>query len=404
MLPAGRVLQRKCACGGAPGPDGECAACKRKRLAAQRRAVGPGTPAAPTSSVNPALTGGQSLPPSARVALERQVGSFFSRTTPEQPPSAPQTAGLAVSQPGEAAERQADAAATHRTTGGAPYDFGRVRVHTDAQAVASARAFDALAYTVGHDIVFATGRYNPESTAGRELIAHELAHVVQQTRHGSERRQVQRLVDPDRVSCANTPRTYPIFTTIGTDDPVGVITDADALAIEMLTNTIDVLTDIRTRVIAGETPGWPLIGDALGESMRTRLRLNPDDPAIWTGTGPRTVEIVIRWLTNVRGVLQGGRVRYICIGPTCTAGDWARTIPGLMRIRLCRDFWRDTHDPLNGRALTLVHEASHIYYGTEDVGGGLGSAHCLEQFVSDANGVPVHPDFAASCPAPRAAP
>ena len=60
------------------------------------------------------------------------------------------------------------------------HDFGRVRVHADARASASARAVDAVAYTVGRDVVFADGRYQPGTGAGQALLAHELAHVVQQ--------------------------------------------------------------------------------------------------------------------------------------------------------------------------------------------------------------------------------
>jgi hypothetical protein len=59
-------------------------------------------------------------------------------------------------------------------------DFSRVRVHADAAAGASARAVAAEAYTVGPDIVFGAGSFAPGSAAGRRLLAHELAHVVQQ--------------------------------------------------------------------------------------------------------------------------------------------------------------------------------------------------------------------------------
>lgn len=65
------------------------------------------------------------------------------------------------------------------------HDFGHVRVHTDAAAATSARALDARAYTVGADVAFAAGQYAPDSAAGRELIAHELAHVGQQARGGA---------------------------------------------------------------------------------------------------------------------------------------------------------------------------------------------------------------------------
>jgi len=59
-------------------------------------------------------------------------------------------------------------------------DFGGVRVHTDGQAAASAGAVNAQAYTVGNDIVFGGGRYDPASPTGQRTIAHELTHVVQQ--------------------------------------------------------------------------------------------------------------------------------------------------------------------------------------------------------------------------------
>jgi hypothetical protein len=62
------------------------------------------------------------------------------------------------------------------------YDFGAVRVHTGPTAESAARAHGARAFTVGHDIVFGRGAYDPASAAGRQVLAHELAHVVQQGR------------------------------------------------------------------------------------------------------------------------------------------------------------------------------------------------------------------------------
>jgi hypothetical protein len=60
------------------------------------------------------------------------------------------------------------------------HDFSQVRVHTDAQAAESARAVNAHAYTVGQDVVFGAGKYQPETHGGRRLLAHELAHTIQQ--------------------------------------------------------------------------------------------------------------------------------------------------------------------------------------------------------------------------------
>src|SRR5262245_16560576 len=62
-------------------------------------------------------------------------------------------------------------------------DFSQVRVHTDARAAKSARAVNALAYTVGRDVVFDAGIYEPLTTSGQKVLAHELTHVIQQTRN-----------------------------------------------------------------------------------------------------------------------------------------------------------------------------------------------------------------------------
>ena len=60
------------------------------------------------------------------------------------------------------------------------HDFSEVRVHSDGESAATTRAYRALAYTTGSDIVFSPGQYRPDTATGRRLLAHELAHVVQQ--------------------------------------------------------------------------------------------------------------------------------------------------------------------------------------------------------------------------------
>lgn len=59
-------------------------------------------------------------------------------------------------------------------------DLNQVRVHTDAQAAAAADAVNARAFTSGQDVVFGAGQYAPETPIGRQLLTHELAHVLQQ--------------------------------------------------------------------------------------------------------------------------------------------------------------------------------------------------------------------------------
>lgn len=71
------------------------------------------------------------------------------------------------------------------------YDFSDVTIHTDADAVEMNRELGAQAFTHGRDIYFNTGKYNPETSQGKFLLAHELTHVIQQNGWGEDR-EVQR--------------------------------------------------------------------------------------------------------------------------------------------------------------------------------------------------------------------
>jgi hypothetical protein len=62
------------------------------------------------------------------------------------------------------------------------HDFGQVQAHTDDTAAELARTVNARAFTIGRDVVFGAGQYAPETASGKRLLAHELTHVVQQTR------------------------------------------------------------------------------------------------------------------------------------------------------------------------------------------------------------------------------
>lgn len=131
------LLQRKCACGGTPGPTGECKACRSKRLqraASHQSALSPQSAAVPPIVHDVLRASGHPLDGATRAFMGARFG----------------------------------------------HDFSRVRLHTDARAAESARAVDALAYTVGSEVVFGEGQYAPGTREGRRLLAHELTHVVQQ--------------------------------------------------------------------------------------------------------------------------------------------------------------------------------------------------------------------------------
>ena len=80
------------------------------------------------------------------------------------------------------------------------HNFSRVRVHADAQSAESAVALNALAYTVGHDMVFGAGQYNPTSSQGKHLLAHELTHTIQQGRGLSSSRIQRSGPDADKAN------------------------------------------------------------------------------------------------------------------------------------------------------------------------------------------------------------
>jgi len=129
----GAPVQRKCSCGGSGGAEGECEECKKKEML-QRRAAQGATPSHVPLVVHEVLRSrGQTLDSSTRGFMEARFG----------------------------------------------HDFSQVRIHDDGRAAASAAAVNALAYTVGSEVVFGAGRYQPSNPEGRRLIAHELTHVVQ---------------------------------------------------------------------------------------------------------------------------------------------------------------------------------------------------------------------------------
>lgn len=130
----GTALRRKCACGGSAGVEGQCEGCEMKETVQRRAAGSPGPAVIPPIVSEVLRSPGQPLDAATRAFFE----SRFS------------------------------------------HDFSQVRVHINGTASDSAREVDAVAYTVGKHVVFGSGQYAPETRWGRQLLAHELAHVVQQ--------------------------------------------------------------------------------------------------------------------------------------------------------------------------------------------------------------------------------
>lgn len=190
---AAPVVQRTCACGNHATAGGECKECSKKKQSLQRasrsrQASGmEGVDQVPSIVHDVLHSPGQPLDPATRAFMEPRFGHEFSGVRAIAP-SIP--ARLAVGAPHDVFEQEAEAIADRVTLGAAPsdagqYDFGCVRIHTDAQAAESARQMNAQAYTVGNHVVFDHGEYAPYTSSGQKLLAHELTHVVQQTAYAA---------------------------------------------------------------------------------------------------------------------------------------------------------------------------------------------------------------------------
>ena len=189
----GVVLQRKCDCGQHAG-GGECEKCKKKREEESsgtglQRKLAMGQPGDPfereADRVAEAVAGGRSGTP-ARISAAKPM--LRRKAATGEAEEAPPVVGEALRSPGQPLGTEVRGFMEPRIG----HDLGQVRVHTGDLASRSTRAVGALAYTVGSDIVFGEGRYKPGTQEGRSLLAHELAHVVQQGESRASPR-VQRL-------------------------------------------------------------------------------------------------------------------------------------------------------------------------------------------------------------------
>jgi hypothetical protein len=129
------LLHRKSAYGNSASLNEKCNECENKPLTLQRRSINRSTPDEVPPIVHEVLnSSGQPLDADTLTFMESRFG----------------------------------------------HNFSQVRIHTNAKASASAQAVNALAYTVGRDVVFGSGQYAPKTSDGKQLLAHELTHVVQQ--------------------------------------------------------------------------------------------------------------------------------------------------------------------------------------------------------------------------------
>ncbi len=123
-------------------------------------------------------------------------------------------------------------------------DLGHVRIHADTRAAQSARAIDARAYTLGSDIVFGSGEYNPGYDRGRQLLAHELVHVAQSNRCSPQinRSTIYRQLDGDAdgIGESEAPLTRAEEITLSRTSPGLIAGERSPLTLSLYNFGIDV--------------------------------------------------------------------------------------------------------------------------------------------------------------------
>jgi hypothetical protein len=175
------LLQRKCACGSPKSTLAEnCQDCQSRSLQT-RLIVGDSNDPLEREAdqvagavIRARTTAGKAVGPISR--LVQRTNASAGKASGADTRTAPPLVESVLASAGRPLDPSARAFFEPRFG----HDFGSVRIHADGSAAASARAVDAHAYTVGGHVVFGHGRYAPDRAEGRWLLAHELAHVVQQ--------------------------------------------------------------------------------------------------------------------------------------------------------------------------------------------------------------------------------
>lgn len=177
LLPGrGCLLQRKCAFGSPTSSlTGECMGCSSKALPHTKLAIGANNDPLEQEAdriANQVMAAPEpSSPSGVQPHIERYTGRGIEGAD-NAPASVERVLAGSGSPLGPALQQDMERRFGH--------DFSHVRVHADEQASASARSVDARAYTFGSHVVFGTDQYAPGMSEGQRLLAHELAHVIQQ--------------------------------------------------------------------------------------------------------------------------------------------------------------------------------------------------------------------------------
>lgn len=176
-------------------------------------------------------------------------------------------------------------------------DFEAVRIHTDSNAVEMNRQLNAQAFTVGSDVYFNTGKYSPDSSSGKHLLAHELTHVIQQ---GSSTA-LKRKPIPHKKESTITNTNNHLITKKPRSIQRGIMDDLRSMG----TAVVNVVTSVAQTVGSGlrSALSWiRSVGSLIGGGIE--LAWN------WTRNVARTIGVGVRtavsWVRSLRRIVGLG--------------------------------------------------------------------------------------------------
>jgi uncharacterized protein DUF4157 len=226
---AGLVLQRKCACGSKTSTLASECECKNKKNLQTKLTIGASNDPLEHEAdrIADQVVSSSSTDLASVCSTNMASSSLQRQSTHVAVEGAEPLVTDAISSSGQPLDGATRAFMESRFG----HDFSLVRVHSGAAAERSAREVNALAYTVGGDIVFGAGEYAPHTESGRRLLSHELTHVVQQD-SGTQSNRLQR---------------YPLFTdgTCEDKEQEKIIDDID-IALKLVRQAVTALSEPKT--------------------------------------------------------------------------------------------------------------------------------------------------------------
>jgi hypothetical protein len=246
-----------------------------------------------------------------RISAQRQT-----RASASLPAQAPPIVGEVVSGSGTRLDAPVRAGFEQRLG----HSLENVRIHTDSRAAESARAVNARAYNVGSSVVFGAGQFAPQTSQGRQLLAHELTHVIQQRGRGAGPASTQAESEAESVARQ-----------VDSSSPMAIRAGSSSVALQ-------------------RSPADDLAIDEILKAAAAAAKSKDSGP----GSNTVIIKIVERYLPHWRQHV--GKASFD--GKVARVSARAATKAGTLDVDIGKDFLADARDARNLRRLASELETS----------------------------------------------